>query len=167
MAPAPDSPSPDSEISIIPKIFACPQPFLTSSLFKGWVVSRRSSNIQYFISEENVGDRRITAARRLLQEKPYLRAGQLAPLVGLSTSGLEHLFKIETGMSIGTYAKKIQLERAGHLLLTTHRSLKEIRHEVGIPNASNFLRHFKEWFGKSPSTYRKQHQSRIDVQTAD
>jgi len=130
-------------------------------------VSIRRSKGEYFISEVmNVHDRRIAELLQIIQRCPEMRAAELAPIVGLSTSRLHHLFKLQVGVSIGTYVKKIQLQRARKLLLTTHCSVKEIRNEVGIADASNFVRHFKEWFGLSPSAYRKQQKSRIDQEKA-
>jgi AraC family transcriptional regulator of arabinose operon len=118
-------------------------------------VSYRRVNIEYLVSEDDVSDRRVLEVLVVLQAKPNLRAAQLAPVVGLTTSRLHHLFKREVGVSIGRYAKKIQLNRAAQLLKMSQRSLKEIRNEIGIPNGANFVRHFKQWFGMSPSAYRR------------
>ena len=146
---------------------ACCECWITSPSIKevSCPCAPRTSNTS-FLKASNVHDRRIAEILQIIQRCPEIRAAELAPIVGLSTSRLHHLFKLQVGVSIGTYVKKIQLERARKLLLTTHRSLKEIRNEVGIADASNFVRHFKEWFGISPSAYRKQQKSRIDQEKA-
>ena len=133
---------------------------------RGALLAYRKFNPDSFVSEENGIDRRVSEILILLQARPNLRAAQLAPIVGLTKSRLHHLFKKEVGINIGTYAKRIQLTRAAELLKETHRSLKEIRNEIGIPNAPNFVRHFKRRFGISPSAYRQLHNSRIDEHKA-
>jgi len=76
-------------------------------------------------------------------------------MVELSISRLHHLFKEHIGLSIGIYAKTMQLQRAVELLANKDESTKQTRHTIGIPNAPNFVRDFKRWFGISPSAYRK------------
>jgi two-component system response regulator YesN len=76
-------------------------------------------------------------------------------MVRLSPDHLERLFKKEVGTSIGRYAMELRLQRASKLLESTFRSIEEIRDEVGIPDGSNFVRHFKNRFGVTPSAYRK------------
>jgi transcriptional regulator GlxA family with amidase domain len=100
-------------------------------------------------------DPRIKAVIHALEARPQLRTSQLAALVDLSPTHLERLFKKHLGISIRKFSAELGLQKAMKLLKTTFRSVKEIRNETGIPDASNFVRYFKERFGLSPSAYRK------------
>lgn len=80
---------------------------------------------------------------------------ELARVMGMSVSRLQHLFKKETGTSITKYIKELRLQKAREFLETTHLSIKEIRGKVGIANEPHFLHDFKRRFGRTPSEYRK------------
>jgi len=81
---------------------------------------------------------------------------ELAALVNLSTSRFRHLFKEETGVSVGWFLRERRLERAELLLRTTFMSIKEVKSEAGVSSMSHFVVHFKAKYGVTPSEYRKQ-----------
>jgi transcriptional regulator GlxA family with amidase domain len=81
---------------------------------------------------------------------------ELAALVNLSASRFRHLFKEETGVSVGAYLRERRLERAELLLRTTFLSIKEVMTEAGVNSMSHFVSYFKKRYGVSPSGYRKQ-----------
>ena len=81
---------------------------------------------------------------------------ELAALVNLSASRFRHLFKEETGVSVGAYLREQRLERAELLLRTTFLSIKEVMSEAGMSSMSHFVSYFKKRYGVSPSGYRKQ-----------
>jgi len=84
-----------------------------------------------------------------------LNLKQLTQMVGLSVSRLQHLFKEETGFSIREYKREARLQQARRLLTETHRPIKDICSEVGIPDNPNFVRYFKNRFGVTPAAYRR------------
>ena len=100
-------------------------------------------------------DERIKQLTRILRERPQLRLQQLSEIANLSASRLQHLFKQETGRSIGSYTKEIQLTIVRDLLLHSRKSLKEIGQSVGVPDTANLGRHFKRRFGYPPASYRR------------
>jgi len=100
-------------------------------------------------------DERIKQIVRILQKRPWLRVQQLSEMADLSASRLQHLFKRETGRSIGDYAKEIQLIMVRELLLHSRYSLKDIGQAVGIPDVANLGRYFKRRFGYTPASYRR------------
>jgi len=112
-------------------------------------------------------DARIRYAFALLDQKPDMRASELASAVNLSTSRLQHLFKTQAGVSIDDYSMDLRLQRAEELVRTTFRSFKEIGQEVGIWDHSNFSRYFKKRFELSPSAYRKAIGSGVNHKIAD
>jgi len=103
----------------------------------------------------NDSDERILRALQLLRVNPRLRLHELAKIFEMSPSRLRHLFKRDVGVSIGEFMRELRLERAKELLQQTYRSQKEIRHDVGIPDAANFSRQFNKRFGMTPSACRR------------
>ena len=51
-----------------------------------------------------------------------------------------------------------RMERAQYLLLTSHASVKEIAHAVGLPDPAYFSRIFTRLYRVPPSEYRTHHQ---------
>jgi AraC-like DNA-binding protein len=102
-------------------------------------------------------DLRIHHVLQTLSVQPAFRTAKLAVIVGLSTSYLREVFKRELGLSIDQYRMEMRLQRACDLLTGTFLSVKEIRNEVGMPDASNFVYHFRHRFGITPSNYRRLH----------
>ncbi|SES99272.1 AraC family transcriptional regulator [Natronincola peptidivorans] len=65
------------------------------------------------------------------------------------------IFKSMVGESIYSFVKRLKLENAAFKLRTSHRkTLTEIGFEIGY-SPSNFATVFKEYFGMSPSDYRR------------
>ena len=77
--------------------------------------------------------------------------------LGINRTRLYSLVKEATGMSLGNHVRKLRLDRAATLMLTTEMSIGEIGFEVGIESASYFTRSFHEQFGMSPTEYIKKH----------
>lgn len=90
-----------------------------------------------------------------VQNSPSLN--ELARLVHLSRSRLNHIFRAETGMSIAQYLKAHRMHRARELFETTFLNVKEIMTVVGLTDLSHFVRDFKKAFGVTPSQYKKCH----------
>ncbi|WP_226669713.1 helix-turn-helix domain-containing protein [Metabacillus litoralis] len=84
-----------------------------------------------------------------------IQVKELAKHVSLSPSRLSHLYKEQVGESIIETVKKIRLKQAERLLLHTTRTINEISHEVGYQTPDYFTRIFTDYFGESPSAYRK------------
>lgn len=83
-----------------------------------------------------------------------LSTEMLARYVNLSVSRLQHLFKLETGMTLVRYRNMLRINRARDLLETSLLSIKEIRARVGINERSHFVREFKNIYGLTPIQYR-------------
>lgn len=83
-----------------------------------------------------------------------LRVDQLARRVALSPSRLAHLFRAETGDSIGNVVLAARLRRAATLLETTGLPVGRIGAEVGFASPYHFSRQFRQRFGVPPTAYR-------------
>lgn len=113
----------------------------TESLFP--IVDSRLRTIFYYINE-NIS-KKIT-----LEE--------LADLIYVSKSHLIYLFKEHIGQPPMDYVKKIKIQKAKELLLTTKLPLNKISERIGYDNQSQFSRTFRQDTGMSPTAYRNSEQ---------
>ena len=63
-------------------------------------------------------------------------------------------FKKHMGISLMKYSKKIKVDRAKILLLTTNMSILDIAFTLGFYDQSHFSKTFKYFEGVSPSKFR-------------
>lgn len=84
-----------------------------------------------------------------------LSSDELAEVARLSADYLSRLFKIETKLTVWEYLIRLRMEKARELLETSLLSIKEVMAAVGYDSKGHFARHFRRWFGVSPSEYRR------------
>jgi len=103
-------------------------------------------------------DRRVQRVVKLLEERlaAPIRIGDLARLVGLGASRLEHLFKEQARISIRDYVRDRRLATAAAMLESTEERVSVISFQVGFQHVANFNHAFKKRFGVSPRQYREQ-----------
>lgn len=82
---------------------------------------------------------------------------ELAACVGLSDSGLRHLFHAATGQSLSVYRHERRLREAARLMATTHDDIRQIAYGLGFRSTSlgDFRKAFRARFGMSPTAYRQ------------
>jgi AraC-like DNA-binding protein/CheY-like chemotaxis protein len=78
----------------------------------------------------------------------------IADGVGLRLSTLDVAFKRDMGCTITEHLRGVRLEHAALLLVTTHKTIKEIWAQVGYNYPSNFDHEFRRRFGMSPRQFR-------------
>lgn len=106
-----------------------------------------------------LGDRRITHLLELIEENysdPRLTLSRASRWVGLSRGYVSRRFKQETGWGFRQYVRRVRVEKAAALLVTTGLSIKEVAAAVGYTPrcVSEFDRHFKDTYGLTPTQYR-------------
>lgn len=79
----------------------------------------------------------------------------LAEELDISRAQLYKKVKALCGMSPVEYLRDVRLKKASALLCESSLSVKKIRFEVGMPDATYFNRRFKEKFEVSPTVYRE------------
>jgi len=79
----------------------------------------------------------------------------LAYLSGRSLSGFKRDFTSQYNMPPSRWIRERRLARAQELLITTEMTVTDICFSLGFENVSHFSRLFKEHYGNSPSSYRK------------
>jgi AraC family transcriptional regulator of arabinose operon len=82
------------------------------------------------------------------------RVEELAAMVNLCASRLEHLFKSVVNRSIREVIQTRRLEEAANLIATTHERISEVVYFVGFRDVPNFNHAFRRRFGMSPREYR-------------
>lgn len=84
-----------------------------------------------------------------------LSLDDVAKAADVSVSHLHMLFRVHLGESPHQYLIQKRMRIAGHALATGKQSIKVVAAEVGYPNAENFCRAFRKFFGRSASEYRQ------------
>ncbi|MEM6801201.1 MAG: AraC family transcriptional regulator [Bacteroidota bacterium] len=85
-----------------------------------------------------------------------LKTEDLAREAGLSTFHFHRLFIQETQFTPQKYIEKLRLEYAAHVMvLNPSIKMIQLAFESGFPSPSSFSRAFSQFFGKSPSQYKK------------
>ena len=79
----------------------------------------------------------------------------LAGWVGMSRSGLQHLYKKTFGVSLMTDIINGRMMRAKELLSSTDLPIREISQRCGYTNEYGFLKRFKLYFGMTPTQMRE------------
>lgn len=79
---------------------------------------------------------------------------KLAADLNLSEGYISECFRKHMGITIMKYAKKIRVDRAKVLLITTTSSILDISLILGFHDQSHFWKVFKSFTGISPSEYR-------------
>jgi AraC-like DNA-binding protein/ligand-binding sensor protein len=85
----------------------------------------------------------------------------LAQAIGVSPSRVRHLVKELTKRNFKPLLKEERMLRASYLLQSTDYTLELIAETVGFKNVYYFNRVFKEFFGKSPGRFRRNHSSNV------
>ncbi|ASA24059.1 response regulator transcription factor [Paenibacillus donghaensis] len=75
--------------------------------------------------------------------------------VHMNPSYVSTYFKKATGMNFSEYVIAFKMEKAVELLHEHQWKTFEVSEMVGYANVKNFIRTFKEHFGKTPSQYRR------------
>ncbi|MFQ6163682.1 GlxA family transcriptional regulator [Sinorhizobium meliloti] len=105
---------------------------------------------------EYFNDPRITAV--LITMEQHLEGGitieQLAASVGLSRRQLERLFAVKARMSPALAFRRLRLDRARQILLTSRKPIIEVALDVGFVNTSHFTKEFRRAYGRTPAEVR-------------
>jgi AraC-like DNA-binding protein len=111
---------------------------------------------RYQVNGPSVMDQRVQNIITLIENNfaEHLSEADLARAVNLSSWGLCHLFKGETGKAPLQYLRTVRMEKARSLLETTFLSVKQIMRLVGLRDESHFVRDFRCTYGLSPAAYR-------------
>ena len=85
-----------------------------------------------------------------------LSVSQVAYALGLSEGHLSHLFKKETGSTVGNYLTRCRIQKAMGLLRQGKLKVYEIAEACGYRDITYFSGTFKKLVGMTPSEYQNQ-----------
>lgn len=89
-----------------------------------------------------------------LAQPPSLK--HLAAQIGLSETKLKSGFKALFGQPVFEFFRKHRVDVARQLLLDSDKPVSSVAHHIGYTNISHFSAAFKEFYGTTPSAYRRQ-----------
>lgn len=98
-------------------------------------------------------DRVTNYLRDRLDESPSLE--ELAGVAHFSPFHFHRIFTTVTGETVNQFTTRLRLEKAARLLRYSKSSLTDIALDCGFSSSSTFSRGFRQYFGVSPSAYRK------------
>lgn len=91
---------------------------------------------------------------------------ELAAAAGVSREHLARVYAKHVGMGPVTALRALRLSRAAELLSHTNLGIAEIARIVGFPNEFHFSRSFRRLSGSSPSEFRRDADSRLELPIA-
>jgi AraC family transcriptional regulator len=89
------------------------------------------------------------------RDSPPLRLGDVAAAVGIDSSHLARVFRREYGVSVGTYLRRLRLDRAAARLAGSSDPVARIAADEGFADQSHFTRAFRRHTGVTPARYRR------------
>jgi transcriptional regulator GlxA family with amidase domain len=124
----------------------------------------RRSQLPYIAygSSRGHNDDTVHAAQELIEAHldESLRIDGVAAHAGVSVRTLARRFKAATGLTPSEFQAEARMMAARRLLETTRMTVTEIRTAVGYNDAAAFGRAFKRAAGLTPTSYRRQYESR-------
>jgi len=86
-----------------------------------------------------------------------LSLGRIAAIVGIHPAHLARRFRMEFGLTIGQYIRKLRVQQAIRELTFTDKSVMQIALDAGFYDQSHFTHNFKKQTGETPAALRKIH----------
>jgi len=93
--------------------------------------------------------------RKIASSKGNITLAECADALGVHTTYIWKVLKMEKGKSFSDYLEEYKLDEAKRLLLQTNMSVAEIAAELNYTNAQNFIRFFSKGTGVTPGKFRK------------
>ena len=84
-----------------------------------------------------------------------LTPSTIAAHFGYHTDYLTHLFRVETGRTLGEYVNRARIERSKKYLLNTDMKIAQVADMSGFSDEKYFMRIFRRFEGVTPSEFRR------------
>ena len=97
----------------------------------------------------------VSRAELAILEDPTLSVCELARLLAVSESSLYAAFQKHSESSIGEVKRRVVMERARDMLISSDISVESLSEQLGFSSSSYFRKCFRTHFGKSPRQIRK------------
>lgn len=86
----------------------------------------------------------------------HIKVNDIAKYIGINRSYLSSIFKKKLNISPQEYLVTYKLKKATELLKSTNLSIQDISFSIGYENPLTFSKIFKQYYGVSPKSFRKQ-----------
>lgn len=132
--------------------------FETVDDIKAWLRRRLFELSELLLIRKQKQDRKLIDdikryVTERLEDKVTLK--DVANAFGFSPNYLGHIFKEATAENFSDYLLRLRMERACEYLLDPKVKIYEIVDRIGYKNILYFNRQFKDFYGYTPSDYRK------------
>lgn len=115
------------------------------------------------LMEDNIGRIENTEKETICQVKQYIQEhyaeeislGKISEVVYMNPYYFSTFFKKETGQNYKNYVIEVRMKEAMKLLMETDMKTYELAKAVGYNDVRSFTEKFKEFYGESPSGYKK------------
>lgn len=87
-----------------------------------------------------------------IQER--IRVEDIAEYLGLSSSYLSRIFKLEMGIAISKYIIEQKIKLSMNLLRYSNETILDIANKFSFSSQSHFIKQFREYVGYTPKKYR-------------
>lgn len=79
---------------------------------------------------------------------------EVAEVFHYTPNYLGHIYREAMGMHLGDYVIKRKMETAAKLLRVPHNQIGDVAASLGYEHMTQFIRHFKSYWGVTPNMYR-------------
>ncbi len=145
-----DTQSPLSNLILQNRILLLTEKFLNTFLEKRSSVNEQGKKIK----EKEKDIRALKEVEEILSNgnlEKFPSIDSLSKTAMMSSTKLKTKFKHVYGMKLYEFYNRNRLEKAREMLISGKYSVKEVGHEIGFSNLSNFAKAFKKEFGILPN----------------
>ncbi len=86
--------------------------------------------------------------------KEPINISDIEKIAYMGKNKLSHLFKLEKGISISEYLRRLRMDKAKEILMNSTIPINLVAQEVGYQNQGSFAERFRMETGMTPSEYR-------------
>lgn len=125
---------------------------------KEWLSTTSLKVIDFISGSRKTGNRRTIGEISAYLGSHYCEAISLTGIAEkyyMNPAYLCRVFKNETGQNFNEYLSRIRLEAAVELMKDARLKMNDISGMVGYENVNYFLKKFKDYFGCTPTEYKK------------
>ncbi|HPE69880.1 MAG TPA: GyrI-like domain-containing protein [Thermotogota bacterium] len=93
---------------------------------------------------------------------------ELSSVAGFSRFHFHRIFSAFLGETLGQFISRVRVEKAATILVTDPaRSITDVALDCGFSSSSAFSRAFRDFFGKTPSAWRRKYDASMDFQQSN